>query len=1263
MRNLKRALSLTLASVMLLGMMVVGSSAAGYPDVSEEENIEAIEVLQSVGVMEGDNNGNFNPDDYVTREQMAVIMSKLLNLDYNYYQGTNPFSDVPAWAAPYVAACAANGITSGIGGGMYGAGQNVNAVQAALMMLKALGYFQYQEDFGGDYVLATVKQATEARLFDGIDSNAQQALTRNEVAQMALNALKADMVTFTGDVGIELPNVGHVGYKSEYTARTSTLSKYQAIERRSSDVGGTNNLNRGQYYIQLGEELYNGDLRLNNDAIDDFGRPSRAWEYDGKAIGTYAKKELLKAEYTAAVTGEELYNLLTRNVINDYDLDVYVDGAAVDFDKNQLVRSNKDSIETSDSVIRGDITGRGVKTEVYTDPDAGSDGEIDIVIINTYLAKANADYNTKGETISLQVYDRPAGTPKRVDVEDIPAVEGMKEGDIVLVNWASDSTTASTKEVLILTDVPEVLTDVNVTKFKKSTDDYKTHTFEDEFVTKLTTGGNEYQDNFKAYYEDTTLGDYNGELLTNKTYDIFLDQYGYFIGARLHSGTDNYVFISAVEMGNSALGLHNSDALAIFADGTMDTIKVNVTDTNTNIAKVKADLTANKFSLMGTRGDKRGEFKQWDKNTKAVQRWYTYTENNGVYTLTPVTRYALNVPNAAVTVDTDKISLRGSACAVATGNAYGNDDSVYITTELTNADKGNKVVKEVTGTYTGVQSVRLTYGGGTLTNDWICAVYDKNNSIIAAVVVGEAEGSTDNYAYILGGVNSEAKPDADNDDYYWTFDAIMGGEKQTLTIKSRYSNTVNKLDPGKVQQLIFDAEGYVTTIKDLYDYAGIDTSNTNNDKVFGNAEYEANKTTPGTHYLGDYDVYHMEIKGAGANEKNGLRLTFSGNTLSIDNPNNTDDRGLAVMKDAKAVLKQTTNGKTTTEGGYTVQDAFNLLHDAQQNNNDFYFYGEIVAILNSSGRAEWVFFYDKTNMKSGNNPGYGTSNIVGNITSGNIIDYTIAEGNDEPTIDEVLNDIVKKFGWTWDSSVDSIDRLSNGNYSIVYSGRNYTVRMSRQASAPDYSNGAAVPATDAELPKTAAGAAAAAEAAGFDGDLEGVDGSYKPLTTADYRAYVEAVKNVSIETVVTDAAQGKTSIKVTGSILASHAFDGLYSWDIWNEAKEGIGDEPATDGGFPDTTGEAYRAVNSYYLILAVKAPEGFNAVSATGFGGFDAATQTCYVFRRLTVDSDLTLPEKTITWTDSDGHTIKSKVTVDISELTGMEASVYPEPDPAAGG
>ena len=61
MRNLKRALSLALASVMLLGMMVVGTSAS-YTDVSSKNNQEAIEVLQAVGVMVGDEKGNFNPD-------------------------------------------------------------------------------------------------------------------------------------------------------------------------------------------------------------------------------------------------------------------------------------------------------------------------------------------------------------------------------------------------------------------------------------------------------------------------------------------------------------------------------------------------------------------------------------------------------------------------------------------------------------------------------------------------------------------------------------------------------------------------------------------------------------------------------------------------------------------------------------------------------------------------------------------------------------------------------------------------------------------------------------------------------------------------------------------------------------------------------------------------------------------------------------------------------------------------------------------------
>ena len=105
MRNLKRALSLGLTATMISGLMVMGSSAASYTDVTSEQNQEAIEVLKEVGIMVGDDKGNFNPEAKVTRNEMAVVMSNLMAYNVKTYANTSPFTDVPEWAEPYVAAC------------------------------------------------------------------------------------------------------------------------------------------------------------------------------------------------------------------------------------------------------------------------------------------------------------------------------------------------------------------------------------------------------------------------------------------------------------------------------------------------------------------------------------------------------------------------------------------------------------------------------------------------------------------------------------------------------------------------------------------------------------------------------------------------------------------------------------------------------------------------------------------------------------------------------------------------------------------------------------------------------------------------------------------------------------------------------------------------------------------------------------------------------------------------------------------------------
>ena len=88
---------------------------------------------------------------------------------------------------------------------------------------------------------------------------------------------------------------------------------------------------------------------------------------------------------------------------------------------------------------------------------------------------------------------------------------------------------------------------------------------------------------------------------------------------------------------------------------------------------------------------------------------------------------------------------------------------------------------------------------------------DKDDYIIASIVLGEAQGSTANYAFILTDAKSEGIEDGE---YMWEFDAVLNGVKQTLTARSKYPSTISDLDVGEVQELRFDGD-YVISVKDI----------------------------------------------------------------------------------------------------------------------------------------------------------------------------------------------------------------------------------------------------------------------------------------------------------------------------------------------------------------------------------------------------------------------------------------------------------------
>ena len=211
MRNLKRVLGLALASVMVLSMMVIGAGAASYDDFSDKDKIvnkEAVQMLVELGVINGKDDGSYDPTGIVTRAEMAKMICVVLNGGKDPSLGTtvtNSYTDtVGHWAAPYIEYCTQLGIVAGKGDGTFDPNDTVTASEASKMLLVALGYnADFEGMVGANWAVATNVLANKNGLYDGLAINVDAGLTRDNAAQMMYNALDADTVTYDYDI---IPN-------------------------------------------------------------------------------------------------------------------------------------------------------------------------------------------------------------------------------------------------------------------------------------------------------------------------------------------------------------------------------------------------------------------------------------------------------------------------------------------------------------------------------------------------------------------------------------------------------------------------------------------------------------------------------------------------------------------------------------------------------------------------------------------------------------------------------------------------------------------------------------------------------------------------------------------------------------------------------------------------------------------------------------------------------------------------------------------------
>ena len=527
--------------------------------------MEAIEVLQAVGIMVGDEKGNFNPDQQVTRNEMAVVMSNLMAYNVATYKNTSPFTDVPTWAEPYVAACYTNGLTAGSSDTIYGGNDIVTTGQAALMLEKALGYFQYQADYGSDWLVEATKQGSIAGLFEDVDTGATEALSRNDVAQMVLNALEADMVNADKNGSdVQVGDIVISGGKATYTARTSSDSKYNKIDATRVD---------GKYTVQLGEDLYDGDLEKANSADDDFGRPAVKWTYNNKEIGTYAEKA--DAVYTSSVEKQELYDLVGKTVYDDLNNDrasftVVLDGV------------NQKDAKLSDYIVRNSdadaaLAKKGATTEVFIDDD----NNVTITVINTYVAQVDGDYDDQDEELDLDVLDESPFTADdyTLSSDDFDYLDTYKDEDYVLVTVANG-------EIKTIQKADTVTGDVTSYTEKKS----------------VTVDGTKYE--YSKNYTDAVKDDSKLSYNLGNEYTLVLDTNGYVLYTDGTAGHNDYVYVASMKHSGGVKS--NLEGDAYFIDGTNKVIVINNDD-------------------------------EYGFGERTYGNWYSYNEkSNGKYELTPI---------------------------------------------------------------------------------------------------------------------------------------------------------------------------------------------------------------------------------------------------------------------------------------------------------------------------------------------------------------------------------------------------------------------------------------------------------------------------------------------------------------------------------------------------------------------------------------------------------------------------------------------------
>ena len=826
MKNLKKVLALVLAFACAFTMF---AGAASYSDKADIKATTAVDMLSSLGVIQGYDDGSFKPNTTVTRAQMAKMIFTIMNGGNDnanaYVSLPTKFTDLPtaAWAQGYVRYLQNTGIIAGKSVTKFAPNDTVTGLEAAKMVLVAAGYNAQKAGLtGAAWAQNTMKYGQLNNLFEDVDADLNAALPRQYAAQILYNALDMKRVVWSNDIN-DFKNA------TDVSGEKTIGEKYMDLYKTSAEVLTSVKKTSGKdtYEIKLADEVKYADdkkeqefTKVPTDVSDLLGLKVKVLvrvktNGDQDVYGVYADDD---SKVIATGTVGQLESVgaasdkKTKLAGTEYKMDDTRNGLKVIYanqgqstDKLSKIEGQKDISEVAGTVKLVDTNGNN---------------KVDTVVVTPAVVGQVTYAGSKSVTISNKVGSK--------DIDDLDIYEGYAKDDWTVVT--SDTYTASGDTAVAKIDV----TTAKVTSTKKN----------NSTVTEVKVNDEWYKIADNAEVDTLKAGN---------TYDFAI--VGNYVVNADETEADSSDVLVVTDFEDAKNGMQSSTTQkvkAYFLDGSSKTITVEKLDLTADDGKDEEDVSA---------------VNSIDAND--VNKLYSYsTRSNGNYTLK-----ALGKDNKAGYESISNTSTTGVNSKNRVDGKLISDNAVVLNVYNEIKDAHNKG----TGVYKDVKVL-----SGKTVNDWdikttkgtSVAYATKKSSGVESIRVLvltsdkklEASGSDYKYAYMTS--DTQESTEGEDNDKTLVYEAWTGSENVTL----KYDGTdAKKLGEGDLLIYTNDGDKFINVENNDADVTVYKVAITGNEgknlivqgsKVFSNAGKNytiSNKLAAKTVYTVDDDVVYIAV--------------------------------------------------------------------------------------------------------------------------------------------------------------------------------------------------------------------------------------------------------------------------------------------------------------------------------------------------------------------------------------------------------------------